>query len=95
MHTGEARALLRELRETATRADRVYTHHWRVGDLVMWDNRCVLHRGRPWDESRYRRVMHRTTVAGAGPTAPDGGLASVSPMREEDVAWGRAQLEMV
>ena len=42
-----------------------------VGDLVMWDNRCTLHRGRPWDESRYRRVMHRTTVAGEGPTAPD------------------------
>jgi len=95
MPTGEARALLRELRETATRTDRVYTHHWRVGDLVMWDNRCMLHRGRPWDESRYRRVMHRTTVAGAGPTASDEGPASVSPMREEDVAWGRAQLEMV
>ena len=38
----------------------------------MWDNRCVLHRGRPWDEQRHRRVMHRTTVAGAGPTAVDG-----------------------
>lgn len=95
MPTAEARALLRELRETATRPDRVYTHRWRVGDLVMWDNRCMLHRGRPWDESRYRRVMHRTTVAGAGPTAPAEGPASVSPMREEDVAWGRAQLEMV
>jgi alpha-ketoglutarate-dependent 2,4-dichlorophenoxyacetate dioxygenase len=93
--TAEARALLRELRETATRAELVYTHRWRVGDLVMWDNRCMLHRGRPWDESRYRRVMHRTTVAGAGPTAPDEAPASVSPMREEDVAWGRAQLELV
>jgi alpha-ketoglutarate-dependent taurine dioxygenase len=40
-----------------------------VGDLVMWDNRCVLHRGRPWDSGRHRRVMHRTTVAGIGPTA--------------------------
>jgi alpha-ketoglutarate-dependent taurine dioxygenase len=38
----------------------------------MWDNRCVLHRGRPWDEQRHRRVMHRTTVAGAGPTVVDG-----------------------
>ena len=93
--TAEARALLRELRETATRAELVYTHRWRVGDLVMWDNRCMLHRGRPWDESRYRRVMHRTTVAGEGPTAPDEGPASVNPMREEDVVWGRAQLEMV
>ena len=64
MPTAEARALLRELREAATRPELVYTHRWQVGDLVMWDNRCMLHRGRPWDESRYRRVMHRTTVAG-------------------------------
>ena len=35
----------------------------------MWDNRCVLHRGRPWDSARYKRVMHRTTVAGDGATA--------------------------
>ena len=83
------------LRETATRPGLVYTHRWRVGDLVMWDNRCMLHRGRPWDESRYRRVMHRTTVAGVGPTAPGDAPASVSPAREEDVAWGRSQLEMV
>jgi len=93
--TAEARALLRELREAATRPDLVYTHRWRVGDLVMWDNRCMLHRGRPWDESRYRRVMHRTTVAGVGPTAPEAPPAPISPARAEDVAWGRAQLELV
>ena len=95
MPTPEARALLRELREAATRPELVYTHRWRVGDLVMWDNRCMLHRGRPWDESKYRRVMHRTTVAGEGPTAPDEGPASVAPAREVDLAWGRSQLEMV
>ena len=95
MPTAEARALLRELREAATRPELVYTHQWRVGDLVMWDNRCMLHRGRPWDESRYRRVMHRTTVAGEGPTAPDEGPAQVSPAREVDMTWGRSQLEMV
>ena len=93
--TAGARALLRELREAATRPDLVYTHRWRVGDLVMWDNRCMLHRGRPWDESRYRRVMHRTTVAGVGPTAPEAPPAPISPARAEDVAWGRAQLELV
>ena len=93
--TAEARALLRELRESCTRPELVYTHRWRVGDLVMWDNRCMLHRGRPWDESKYRRVMHRTTVAGEGPTAPDEGPAPVSPAREVDVTWGRSQLEMV
>ncbi|MFI5326570.1 MAG: TauD/TfdA dioxygenase family protein [Candidatus Rokuibacteriota bacterium] len=95
MPTAEARALLRELREAATRPELVYTHQWQVGDLVMWDNRCMLHRGRPWDESRYRRVMHRTTVAGEGPTAPDVGPAQVSPAREVDMTWGRSQLEMV
>ena len=93
--TAGARALLRELREAATRPDLVYTHRWRVGDLVMWDNRCMLHRGRPWDESRYRRVMHRTTGAGVGPTAPVAPRAPISPARAEDVAWGRAQLELV
>jgi len=68
----EGRTLLRELLEFATQPQFVYRHVWRQHDLVMWDNRCVLHRGRPWDERRYRRVMHRTTVAGAGPTAVDG-----------------------
>jgi alpha-ketoglutarate-dependent 2,4-dichlorophenoxyacetate dioxygenase len=66
----EGRAVLGELLEAATRADNVYQHRWRAGDAVMWDNRAVLHRGRPWDTERYRRVMHRTTVAGEGPTVP-------------------------
>jgi len=92
MQTDEARTLLRELLELATRPELVYTHRWRPGDLVMWDNRCVLHRGRPWDENKYRRVMHRTTVAGDGPTAPDVPEIAVAPARETDIAWGRAQL---
>jgi alpha-ketoglutarate-dependent 2,4-dichlorophenoxyacetate dioxygenase len=65
----DSRILIAKLLEIIARPDRVYRHTWRVGDLVMWDNRCVLHRGRPWDSGRYRRVMHRTTVAGDGPTA--------------------------
>ena len=65
----ESRILIARLLEQTTRPDRVYRHRWRVGDLVMWDNRCVLHRGRPWDSARHKRVMHRTTVAGEGPTA--------------------------
>lgn len=60
----ESRALLGEMLEFATQDRFTYRHPWRVGDLVMWDNRSVLHRGRPWDESRHRRVMHRTTLAG-------------------------------
>jgi alpha-ketoglutarate-dependent 2,4-dichlorophenoxyacetate dioxygenase len=92
MPTDEARALLRDLLVRATGPGRVYTHRWRVGDLIMWDNRCVLHRGRPWDESRDRRVMHRTTVAGEGPTAADVPDVHVTPARAIDVAWCRAQL---
>lgn len=65
----EGRALLQELLARATRSERVYRHTWRQHDLVVWDNRCMLHRGRPWDARRYTRVMHRTTVAGDGPTA--------------------------
>lgn len=67
----EGRALLKDLVARAVKPERVYTHKWRQFDLVIWDNRCILHRGRPWDKSRHRRVMHRTTVAGDGPTVPD------------------------
>ena len=63
------RALLRELTSIATRPKYTHAHKWRDHDLVIWDNRCCLHRGRPWDKARYRRAMYRTTVAGIGPTA--------------------------
>ena len=65
----ESRRLLDGLLAHTTRPECVYQHRWRRCDLVMWDNRCVLHRGRPWDAARHRRVMRRTTVAGEGPTA--------------------------
>jgi len=56
------RALIEELIAFATRPQFVYQHRWTVGDLVMWDNRCTMHRGRPYDETQ-RRVLHRTTVS--------------------------------
>jgi alpha-ketoglutarate-dependent 2,4-dichlorophenoxyacetate dioxygenase len=65
----ESRRLLDELLAHTTRPECVFQHRWRQWDLVMWDNRCVLHRGRPWDAANHRRVMRRTTVAGEGPTA--------------------------
>lgn len=65
----ESRRQLDELLAHTTRPELVYQHRWRPWDLVMWDNRCVLHRGRPWDAARHKRVMRRTTVAGEGPTA--------------------------
>lgn len=62
----EGRALLDELLEHATRPPRTYAHRWAAGDAVLWDNRCMLHRGRPWDFSQ-PRVMRRTTIAGDAP----------------------------
>ena len=65
----ESRALLRELLEFATRDEFTYLHQWRVGDLVMYDNRAVLHRARPYAITVHPRILHRTTVRGEGPTA--------------------------
>jgi alpha-ketoglutarate-dependent 2,4-dichlorophenoxyacetate dioxygenase len=44
-----------------------YVHKWRVGDLLVWDNRCTLHRATTFDKTKYRRKLHRTTVAGTMP----------------------------
>lgn len=65
----ESRRLLDDLLVHTTRPEAVFQHRWKQWDLVMWDNRCVLHRGRPWDAAKYPRVMRRTTLAGEGPTA--------------------------
>ncbi len=64
----EARAFLRDLIEHATQREFVHTHTWRVGDLVMWDNRQTMHRARPFP-AHEPRDMRRTTLAGDGPTA--------------------------
>jgi alpha-ketoglutarate-dependent 2,4-dichlorophenoxyacetate dioxygenase len=65
--TPEARILLNDLKEHATQPRFVYVHKWKVNDLVMWDNRQTMHRGRRYDESQPRDVR-RTTVAGDAPT---------------------------
>jgi alpha-ketoglutarate-dependent 2,4-dichlorophenoxyacetate dioxygenase len=64
----EARAFLRDLVEIATQRPFVYAHAWRVGDLVMWDNRQTMHRARPFP-AHEPRDMRRTTLVGDGPTA--------------------------
>jgi len=61
MVLAEGRMLLADLLEHATQRDFVYRHTWRPGDLVIWDNRCVLHRGRRFDLSQ-RRELRRTTT---------------------------------
>ena len=65
--TPEARILLNDLKEHATQPPFVYVHKWKVNDLVIWDNRQTMHRGRRYDETQARDVR-RTTVAGDAPT---------------------------
>ena len=60
-----SRGELAAITEAACQPPRVFTHKWHEGDVVVWDNRCVLHRGRPWAQDQ-PRVMFRTTVAGDG-----------------------------
>ena len=63
MADGEAEALLAELTAHATQRQFVYTHRWRVGDLVMWDNRCTMHRGTEYEDTRWRRDLQRATTS--------------------------------
>jgi alpha-ketoglutarate-dependent 2,4-dichlorophenoxyacetate dioxygenase len=57
----DGRLLLRDLLDHATRRDFVYRHEWREGDLVIWDNRCTMHRGRAFDEREVRDLRRVTT----------------------------------
>ncbi|MEZ5661835.1 MAG: TauD/TfdA family dioxygenase, partial [Burkholderiaceae bacterium] len=58
----EAMILVRELIEHATRPETVYRHHWAAHDLIIWDNRCTLHRATAFDDVREPRDMRRVTV---------------------------------
>jgi len=64
----ESRSLLDHLLIQATLEKHVYVHQWQPGDLVIWDNRCLIHRGSGYDADRYRRRMRQTRVTGSGPT---------------------------
>ncbi len=63
----EAKAFLMDLNEMATQREFTYAHRWQVGDLVIWDNRCTMHRARPFPEHEPRDVR-RTTLMGDAPT---------------------------
>jgi len=63
----EGRALVAWLQEFARQDRFVYRHRWRDGDAVLWDNRCTQHCAPPFDETRYTRLMHRTTLEGEAP----------------------------
>jgi alpha-ketoglutarate-dependent 2,4-dichlorophenoxyacetate dioxygenase len=64
---------LRDLTEHATQREFVYRHQWRVGDLVMWDNRQTMHRARRFDRNEVRDVR-RTTLAGEAPIPATAGI---------------------
>jgi alpha-ketoglutarate-dependent 2,4-dichlorophenoxyacetate dioxygenase len=64
----EALAFIRELTEFATQPRFVYSHTWKVHDLVVWDNRCTMHRGRSYESNRYPRDLRRVTLAGTRST---------------------------
>jgi alpha-ketoglutarate-dependent 2,4-dichlorophenoxyacetate dioxygenase len=58
----EGRLLIRDLMEHATGPRFVHAHRWQVGDLVIWDNRCTLHRGRPYADAEHKRDLRRVTT---------------------------------
>ena len=58
----EGKLLLRDLIDHATERRFVHTHKWAVGDLVIWDSRCTLHRGRRYDDANHRRDLRRVTT---------------------------------
>ena len=68
MKRPEAMALIRDLVEQATQPQFVYTHKWRLGDLVMWDNRQTMHRARRFNDTGEKRDMRRTTVEDIAPS---------------------------
>jgi alpha-ketoglutarate-dependent 2,4-dichlorophenoxyacetate dioxygenase len=75
MNEADGRALLEQLIAHATQRQFVYTHRWRVHDLVMWDNRCTMHRGRPYDDLRWPRDMQRATVSDVASTCEQEGVS--------------------
>lgn len=78
MDDAEGRALLADLIAHATQRQFVYTHRYRAGDLVMWDDRCTMHRGRPFDDLAHKRSVQRTTVADVAPTVEQEGIRLVA-----------------
>ena len=64
----KSRNLLNDLLAGSTKSEHIYEHRWSPGDLVIWDNRCLLHRGSGYDADKHRRRMRQTRVRGAGST---------------------------
>ena len=76
MDDDDAQALIDQLIVKATLPEHVYAHHWQVGDVIIWDERAVLHRGTPWPMQEERSLVSYCVTAGE-----QDGLASVRPAR--------------
>src|SRR5579872_6958770 len=74
MPEAEGRALIDELVAHATQRQFIYGHRWRVHDLVIWDNRCTMHRGTEFDDLRWKRDMQRATVCDVANTCEQAGI---------------------
>ncbi len=70
MSEDESTPLITFLQEVAVLPRFTYRHRWQVGDIILWDNRSAMHRATPYDETRTRRLMHRTTINGARSARP-------------------------
>ena len=75
MPEDEGRALIDQLVAHATQRQFLYTHRWRVHDLVIWDNRCTMHRGADFDDLRWKRDMQRATVCDIANSCEQAGIA--------------------
>jgi alpha-ketoglutarate-dependent 2,4-dichlorophenoxyacetate dioxygenase len=79
MQEDEGRALIDQLIAHATQRQFVYNHRWRVHDLVMWDDRCTMHRGTDFDDLRWTRDVRRATVSDVANTCEQQGIAVAPP----------------
>ncbi len=74
LSAAEGKSLFDALLAHATQRQFIYTHRWRLHDLVMWDNRCTMHRGTEFDDLRWRRDVQRATVSDIAPTCEQEGI---------------------
>ncbi|MGB9259314.1 MAG: TauD/TfdA family dioxygenase, partial [Pseudolabrys sp.] len=85
----DGRALIDELIAHATQRQFVYTHRWRVHDLVIWDDRCTMQRGSEFDDLRWKRDMQRATVSDVANSCEQEGIAVAAALgRRHNVRVG-------
>ena len=81
MPDAEAQELIDYLKDFATRPEFVYRHKWRVGDALLWDNRCTQHCATPFDDATYHRLMQRTTLEGEVPIIAEKAVFRPAPVQ--------------